>query len=451
MVECLRAVAIRLRIVGMPSRRRFLVVGLGSIGALAACAGLGSVPSPTAVVKRKVVWSNWATDAGSLARLAEQKRLYEAASPGVELEIQNTPIAEYLPKLLAQFTADQPPDVVRINTDQLGVFAKRGQIVDVEQLFGADGWLRRADLRRDVVDRLRVGGALVGLPYGGDRDALFVNKTLFAHEGLPAPPTHYEDPAWTYDRVLALAKQLTKRRPDGGALQLGIDVGGYRYEGHVENAGGGWFTPDGMTFTGHLPPAVAAIDWLAGLVVRERVAAVPATDDARTNNFASGRLAMSWSGVSQVSNRLADVGDRFEWDVAPVPRWGTNPLVVKSGFSALSLSARGKARDAGWSFLHWVTGPAGSIPDVETGWSVPLFANLDERYFSRLAGQTKNKVPALEGAKYPSKLPPWTNPNYAEAWRKIQAILDLAFLGRGTAGDLLAGVKPEVDQILARG
>lgn len=435
----------------MISRRRFLAAAAPLC--LLACAAPPPAPTQTAApaTRAKVVWSNWAVDAGSKARLDEQKRLYEAAAP-VEVEVQNTPIAEYVAKLLASFVSDQAPDVIRLNTDQLGVLFNRKQVAELDPLFQttADAWIKRSDVKTPIVDKLRIKSAVVGLPYGGDMDALFVNKTLFKGAGLPPPPTRYEDPDWTYARLLGFAKQLTKRRPDGAAEQLGIDVGGYRYEGHVENAGGSWFTADGMNFQGHQPPAVAALDYLASLVLTHKVAATPGTDDARANNFASGRLAMSWLGASQVSNRLADVGDRFEWDVAPVPRWGSNPLVVKSGFSALSLNSKSKVRDAAWGLLHWVTGPVGSLPDVETGWSLPVFTGLDGRYFARTANLNKNLLPAVDGVKYPSKFPPWTNPNYAEAWRRVQTALDLVFLGKGTAGDLLSAVKPEVDQILAK-
>jgi ABC-type glycerol-3-phosphate transport system substrate-binding protein len=400
----------------------------------------------------KVVWANWAVDAGSRARLDEQRAGFEAAYPGVTLDLQNTPVSEYVPKLLATFAADTAPDVFRLNTEQLPVFAGRGQLADLDAHFAraADAWVRRPDLKPGLVERFRLARGLVGLPYGGDMDALFVNRTLFQAEGAPPPPLKYEDPDWTYDRLLDLARRLAKRRPDGGMSQFGIDVGGYRYEGHVENAGGSWFTPDGKTFAGHLPPAVAAIDWLAGLRLKHGVSAAPGTDEARSLNFPSGKLAMSWSGVSQASNRLADVGDRFDWDVTPVPRWGANPLVVKSGFSALSLNARGKALDRGWALLHWVTGPVGSLPDVETGWSVPVFSSLDARYFARFQGRAKNLIPALEGPKYPSKFPVWTNPNYAEAWRRVQVALDLVFQGKGTAGDQLAAARPEIDAILAQ-
>ncbi len=415
----------------------------------------GNPPAPATTVALspvKIVWSNWAIDAGSKARLEEPKRGFESTMPGATVELQNTPIGEYMTKLLANYAANTAPDIVRLNTEQLPIFASRGQVVDLDPLLArtTDAWTKRPDVKSQLVDRFRFGRGLTGLPYGGDMDALFFNKTLFAAEGATPPPLTYNDPGWTYDRVLALAKQLTKRRPDGGTNQLGIDVGGYRYEGHVENAGGSWFTVDGKTFTGHQTPAVAAIDWLAALRLTHNVSAAPGTDDARLMNFVSGKLAMSWSGVSQASNRIQDVADRFEWDVAPAPRWGNNPLVVKSGFSALTLSTQSKQPDATWSFLHWVTGPVGSLPDVELGWSVPVFTGLDSRYFSRFAGKAKNLIPALEGGNHPSKYPVWTNTNYAEAWRRIQVAIDLTFQGKGSAGDNMTAARAEVDAILAK-
>lgn len=439
------------------SRRAFLrlTAGLGFLWACAPTAPTTAPPAePASAVPAartsRVLWSNWAVDAGSLARLAEQERTFEAAHISIDLELQNTPSAEYMTRLLASFAADQAPDVIRLNTEQLPIFVSRDQIVDLDPLAKSmpSAWLARTDIKPGLVERFRLGKGLSALPYGGDMDALYVNRSLFKDVGEEPPPADYTDPSWTYARALALAQKLTRRR-DGIAQSLGIDIGGYRYEGHVENAGGSWFTADGTKFAGHEGGAVAAIDWLASLLLKHRVAAVPATDEARSFAFATGKLAMSWSGVSQVSNRLADVGERFEWDVYPVPRWGTNPRVVKSGFSALTLGTRSKERDAAWQLLHFITGPVGSLPDVETGWSLPVFTSLDSRYFSRV-GTTKNLRVALDGPAYPSKFPMWTNKNYAEAWRAVQRAIDVVFQGKETAGDALGSIRTQVDELLAR-
>ena len=58
------------------------------------------------------------------------------------------------------------------------------------QLFAsaADGWIRRPDLKPGIVERFRLARGLVGLPYGGDMDALFVNRSLFQADGIPPPP-----------------------------------------------------------------------------------------------------------------------------------------------------------------------------------------------------------------------------------------------------------------------
>ena len=46
--------------------------------------------------------------------------------------------------------------------------------------------------------------------------------------------------------------------------------------------------------------------------------------------------------------------------------------------------------------------------------------------------------------------PVWTNTNYAEAWRRVQVAIDLIFQGKGSAGDMMASARAEVDAILAK-
>ena len=443
------------------SRRWLMGSAAAAPALLAACERSGSVPAPPSGPggpgPATLVWTSWATD--DYGKFREQRRLdlWEPLHPEITVDMQNRPSREYMDKLVAELAGGVGPDVFRLSPGNVIPLAIQQQLVQLDDLFrglGKDNWLASADLRPGIVDLVRFKGKLYSVPMGGEMDGMLVNRNLFRSAGRPQPPKGYDDQAWTYERVLEDARQITKRPGGSGSPPevVGLDVGGHYLMPHLENAGGYWFSDDYGTFAAHQGPAVEALQWQADLRLKHRVAAT--VDEAREGDyrFTSGKLALSWQGVSQASYRPQDVKDAFDWDMAPWPRWGKNKLVVYLEFSGWVLNVNTRFKDQAFRFLAFLGGPVGSSPGVDLAWEIPIFKSLVPRYGSELRRLGKNTIPAEQGLDHASKRWPWRNPRFDQAWQTInRQVSEQVWTGRMPARDAMGAIKPAVDQLLQEG
>ncbi|MBI2939632.1 MAG: sugar ABC transporter substrate-binding protein [Chloroflexi bacterium] len=465
------------------SRRRFVVGALGaaSVALLSACAAPAPTPTPLPLAKPtplpaptvaaptpaakppakasevELVWSSWATDTYGMDRVKEQADLFGKERPEIKINIRNIASSGYREQILTQLAGGVGPDVFRLGPNDLFPFSDQGQLKELEPYFKADksSWFWGDDLKPGIVDQMRLRGKLFALPMGGVAYCIYVNTTLFEKEGLPLPPKGYGDESWTFDRMTELARKLTKRRPDGGPEQLGIESSNrHEMKAIVDNANNGrsWISDDLSTFQGAEPGAVAGLQWAADLIHVHRVSPSAAEAQGGAFGFREGRLGIFWHGVSEASYLVTDIGTRFGWDIVPYPRWGKNPLSLWMEFSGWVMNAKGKRLDEAWTFLHFINGPTGQIPDVERGWALPIFKSLDSRYYTRIGQQKKNFIPALEGHLHANRVWLWKNPKWSESWRNhVKPAIDEVMAGKARANEAMAKIKPDVDKLLKEG
>ena len=65
-------------------------------------------------------------------------------------------------------------------------------------------------------------GKLYGIPFASGASYLFYNKNAFDEAGLPYPTTNWDDPTWTWEAWVDIAKQLTKNygNPDASTVAM---------------------------------------------------------------------------------------------------------------------------------------------------------------------------------------------------------------------------------------
>ena len=116
-------------------------------------------------------------------------------------------------------------------------------------------------------------GKLYGLPHQVFTQLLMYNKDLLAREGHAFPAKE-----WTWERVLDVAKAITRPGAEGRPTQWGMvwTLNGFRTAGLVLMwaHGGRLFDDDENPRSLSLDPAGAAgVQWLVDLFVKHRVAA----------------------------------------------------------------------------------------------------------------------------------------------------------------------------------
>jgi multiple sugar transport system substrate-binding protein len=105
-----------------------LMVVLLVIGVLAAQGGA----APREIVLRFPSWQQ--DEPGVSGWWKEQIAAFERARPGVRIEFTKVPLAEHTDKLIAQFAANQPPQIVHIPAQTFFPFADRGWLEPLDRL-----------------------------------------------------------------------------------------------------------------------------------------------------------------------------------------------------------------------------------------------------------------------------------------------------------------------------
>jgi multiple sugar transport system substrate-binding protein len=405
----------------------------------------------------EVIWSSWATDDLGIQREMEQLGMFTQTHPQIKVTRATVPSSGYQDKLLAGLAGGTGPDVFRDNPADAIPLAQKGQIASLDALLQTTkgGWWDTADVKPGVMGWAKAMGHQYGFPMGtGAYYALDINRDLFHAAGIADPALGYNDPAWTFDAVLAAAQKLTK----GGTAaptQFGIDDGMKWVYLHpvVMSFGGNYMDPKTGEFLWTEQPALDAIQWVADLRLKQHVSPTP--DQTAHGEFAyvSGKLGLSWSTFNLGMYLISTVGNHFDWDIIPPPHQPGKPPVVWFYVSWWVENKASKVADAAWTFHYWLGGPEGQRPAVEYAWEAPHFTSNDTYFGLRMGaeGAKKNLAVAKDFLKYTSPDRPEINPRYNDAQKALTPALADVATGKLDARTAMEQIKTQMDTIMKQG
>lgn len=112
---------------------------------------------------------------------------FEAANPGVTVEITSLPWGQAFERLATMVQGGQTPDVVEMPDRWLSLYANAGQLVDLTP------YLAEWDGTAELTEATKSFGSVIAgqthmIPYGFYLRAMFWNKKLFAEAGLDRAP-----------------------------------------------------------------------------------------------------------------------------------------------------------------------------------------------------------------------------------------------------------------------
>ena len=117
---------------------------------------------------------------------------YEKLHPDVEVKWEDVPWDVLQQKLIAAYSAGNPPDVVNLNMSWTIDFAEQGVLLPVDDLLSKDV----LDLYFDqMLKGLSWKGKIYGLPWYTAVDVIFYNKEIFKKAGLDPkyPPKSWDE------------------------------------------------------------------------------------------------------------------------------------------------------------------------------------------------------------------------------------------------------------------
>lgn len=370
---------------------------------------------------------------------AKHPTINPAVSPGGPNNDQG-----YRAKLQTLVASATAPDLFYLEWFVYPPFVVGGHLAEIDSLAKRDR-VPVQDLWPSFAKQFSYKGKLWALTWDMQTMVTWYNVDFLEQLGLSRPGK-----GTTWQAYLDLAQRLTVRQ--GGEIQrfgttfwraLHQPPGAFIYMN-----GGRIFDrdedPKASTF--HEPATVEALQYLADLIHKHRVAPTGPEESAAGGNdkgFAAGQFAMN---MRNAAVRIWETTMReYRWSAALLPagRAGQFSMSLSHG---LCLSAATKKREAAWTFLGWFGGVEGQTVGTRERLSLPGLRSVAQKDYlpePRLAAVKAVLLESLaQGRYFPN------SPKTREALLIINPTLTQIWNGQLTPREAGEKLRTEVDAIL---
>jgi len=374
---------------------------------------------------------------------------FKAKLPNVKLDVLHTPDG-YDDKLLAAFSAGNPPDVLRLNDDYILGYKTKNLIAALDKYVKTSG-IKREDYFPAVYDFPVYDGKHYSWFLGANMRPMFYNVELFKKNGVPLPPTKWEQSGWTFDNFVDVARRLTQANTQPMVFgAVAYDDTGNEQTFSINNGSPtGIWSKDGRKFTLADPPGYEAIQWIVDLTHKHRVS--PTRQQVSDNRgiptmFYNGQLAMRFVTTGFI-NDLRKNAPQLSWDVAPVPMKAKR--MDEGSIQTYALAVGAKNPDNGWRLLSFFTETEAAKILIDTGYVIPAKKAFAKDYVSvNKAKNSANFELIVDSFNYQ------TQPNQtldSQGARRIYRgdNLNEIWDGKVSAKDGLTRVRAQVEEVVA--
>jgi multiple sugar transport system substrate-binding protein len=321
--------------------------------------------------------------AGTPDELAAYRALaaeYGKTAPGATVTlIEASSAKDLMTRVSTSIAGNAAPDLFLINYRNFGQFATKGALAPMTARLAASGSLHAGDFYPQAMDAFRWRGEQMCLPQNISSLAVYYNRSLFTKHQVAEPVA-----GWHWNDMVATAQALT--RDAGGQTVRAADPesAGTPVATHglgvapelIRLAPLIWSNGGDIVDSPGAPPRLTldtpqARQVIADFLELPKIGVVPSDLEVETQDlearFAAGKLAMFVSSRRVTTAFRAIAG--FEWDVAPLPRYGTAANILHS--DAYCMTKPSKGQDAAWRFLEFALSDPGAALMARTGRTVP--------------------------------------------------------------------------------
>ncbi len=238
-------------------------------------------------------------------------------------------------------------------TNEIAPRAPKGMMVPLDTFIARDH-LSLAQFNSTEMTNCTWQGKVHALPFDWSINAVYFNKDMFKTANVALPP---EDGDWTWNDLFTTAQHFSKSE-NGKQVQWGFDgLPNYQAVFGVLEANGGKIVSDDLKQAlVNDPQNVATLEFFRDLVSRWHVAPAPGElPKGVANGFVGNLVAMARQGSWVVESMRMQIGTRFDWDIAPMPKGSTGKVAVTGFGSAWSMGVSTKQQDKAWELLSFVS------------------------------------------------------------------------------------------------
>jgi multiple sugar transport system substrate-binding protein len=417
---------------------------VATVAPTAAAKPQAAVPSGTTLV----IYATQNTDPPISTSEQQVVNGFEDKNPDTKVKVQFWPGQNFYDKLRVLAAANQMPDAIDMESKILPDFVFRKLVSDITSMVNTAG-IKQDDYWPNQWLKHQITGKMWAFPLDSQDVVLFYNKTVFDKAGVPYPPSKWDDPSWTWDKLIETATKLTQG--SGATKVFGFNHSTWWVYDYpvIWSSGGTILNADHTTSTITMPETVDAFQLRADLINKYKVHPTPAEiTEGADHLFAGGRLAMNaiWSPWAYIIKGNKDL----VFDMAPMPK-GKAGAFTRAPSDCIAIGAQSKQPESTFKFARYLTGADGlKLMDIEAGLGIPPLRSLSDDFLhpkvkglENLNWQVVLDVEGQQHAKFQDVTVKWP-----EMDKLIGAEHDILLAGKETAKDFATKLDPKVNDLL---
>lgn len=326
--------------------------------------------------KETVTLLSWYTE----EQMAPVKEGFEAANPGMELEVQYVPPTEqYIQKLTLLMNGNEPTDLFFMCPEV------KEDVVATDFAEDLSDMPIMERLSDNAKRTLGADGKVYGLSMDSWASFIFYNKELFEEAGIKELPENWDELVEAMAKIKELGVDpLTAQSEDAGRLLLGLFASNEASKNPEIEAG----VADGsVKFSDIYKESMDA--WYTDVIEPEYLgqSCLSLTNDQQIEMFANGQAAMMISGPWSLADIEAKNPD-MEYGTFGIPGFNGEVMLQGAANVGIGIAKEAKNKEGAQMFMDYL-----ASDDGISSWS-DAFGN-----FMNIEGVEYTVDPCLEGFK----------------------------------------------------
>ncbi|RYV51513.1 sugar ABC transporter substrate-binding protein [Pengzhenrongella frigida] len=245
---------------------------------------------------------------GSLRGLMDE---FEAANPGITVELLSGPYASTKEQVVAGSAAGTMSDVVGLDGAWVSDFAKQGSLADLSTLMSDAGYDES-----QLASQIQIDGSTYMIPVVNFVYPMFTNSDLLTQAGVAAPPTNRTEFAAAAEAISALDETTA-----GWVLPLSLEA-----PNGIQNDVMSWVWSSGGSMLKDGQPdltnddVTSAVEYIKGLWDAGVVApgALTMKEQDKVEEFTNGRVGMMIDSLAHI-NLIRENNPDLNFGISALP------------------------------------------------------------------------------------------------------------------------------------
>jgi multiple sugar transport system substrate-binding protein len=357
---------------------------------------------------------------------------FQEENPGITVEVETAPFADYFTLLQADVVSGDAPDVFELNYENFVTYAANGTLLDLSGLVSED-----APFYPRALEAFQYEGQQMALPETFSTVLLFYNADLFDEAGVDYPTAD-----WTWADAVEAGQAIRALGEDTWGLYSPVQFWEF-YKKAAQHGECAFFSEDMTESTINSPACVETLETMVSFM-EDDIMPTPAELSGVSDSelFLSGNLGMLVTGI-WMFDAFKDA--EFNWDVQIEPMINQHAHHFFANGVAVSATTEQPDAAARWAEFLAASETAANVR-VESAWELPALDRPEyfEAYLSLTPPENREAVfRALE-----SPVTPPVIERQNEMQDAVNALLTQVVDGEMTPQEALDQAKTELDALL---